>query len=72
MVVLFIWLKPSWILLALWIRPIHEYFPPPDDKLKKRRKVLEDNGIPVFLLPEEAAWSARTIAVRSRSMNPYY
>jgi acetyltransferase len=79
------------------IFPIHEYFPPPDDKLieirkkvgkpiivywiaidrlnheyEKRRKVLEDNGIPVFLLPEEATWAARTMAVRSRSMHPSY
>jgi len=77
------------IMIAVF--PIHEYFPPPDDKLmeiktktgkpiivywlatgpldheyKKRRKSLEDNGIPVFLLPEEAAWAARTMAVRSR------
>jgi acetyltransferase len=83
------------IIIAIF--PIHEYFPPPDDKLieirkkvgkpiivywiaidrlnheyEKRRKVLEDNGIPVFLLPEEATWAARTMAIRSRSMHPSY
>ena len=70
--------------LILAIFPVHEYFPPPDDKLieirkkvgkpiivywiaidlldheyNERRKVLESNGIPVFLLPEEAAWATR-------------
>ncbi|MBW2035417.1 MAG: hypothetical protein JRI94_17900, partial [Deltaproteobacteria bacterium] len=83
------------IIIAIF--PIHEYFPPPDDKLieirkkvgkpiivywiaidrlnheyEKRKRVLEDNGIPVFLLPEEATWAARTMAVRSRSMHPSY
>lgn len=83
--------------IVIAIFPIHEYFPPPDDKLieirtkvgkpiivywiaidrlnheyEKRRKVLEDNGIPVFLLPEEAAWAARTMAIRSRCMHPSY
>ena len=70
--------------LILAIFPVHEYFPPPDEKLieirkkvgkpivvywiaidlldheySERRKVLESNGIPVFLLPEEAAWATR-------------
>jgi len=52
-------------IIVYWIavdRPNHEY--------EYRRKVLEENGIPVFLLPEEAAWAARTMAVRSRSMHP--
>ena len=37
-----------------------------EDEYKKRRRVMDDNGIPVFLLPEEAAWAARALVNYNR------